>query len=500
MFDPYIWAVVTTGLSVLFGFAIHQGVLWRYRRIGSALSSCLIGISTGLLIVSVSQWVAVLIFFVQSYRLFSALRIVKNRVNSDQLHRKTIRSELILGSWLAVFLLIDAHLLHQVSVEQALVSVIGTQLVIGAVLYRHVRMMRISTQAVVPKKFLADSELPTITVAIPARNETNELADCLQNILRTNYPKLEVLVLDDCSQDRTSDIIRKFAHRGVRFLQGSPPPTSWIAKNHAYSQLLEEASGEYILFCGTDVRFEINSLRQLTEIMLQKHVNMLSVLPRRDGEIDKHFLLQPMRYWNELAIPHIRDRTPPVLSTCWMAKRTMLVQHGGFRALRKAIRPERQIARGVAKEGHYAFLRASSGLGISSIKTLPGQWATAVRTRYPEHHNQPEAIYFTSLWHAVILLGPITTTALSIWYGYAILAALSVLALFYILATHYYVNEMTTEKKSFTPFLLFPTSVLLEVIVINYSMWAYEFSEVIWKGRNVCLPVLKTNLRLPKLD
>lgn len=498
--DAYPWAVGFGLASIIFGLCLYLDPFWQFRRPLSALNACLIGLSTGLLLVSLSPVVAVLVAVTQTYRLFSALRNVQNRVNSKQLRGKTLRTEVTLSLWLVLFIFIDGVLIEYVYSINALLGLICLQLLFAVIFYRHVRFMLSQTEVILPKKFTPDTELPTITIAIPARNETADLTDCLQSALRTNYPKLEVLVLDDCSQDKTSDIIRKFAHRGVRFLQGTPPSDSWIAKNHAYDQLLDNASGQYILFCGTDVRFEPNSLRQITEIMLSQHVNMMSILPQRNGYLDKHFLLQPMRYWRELALPRIYDKTPPALSTCWVANRKMLIKHGGFEALRKTIRPERIIARGVAREGHYKFLRASSGLGISSVKGLPAQWATAVRTRYPEHHNRPEAVFYTSLWNIALLLGPIVSMGAAIVAGQLLFAALAAVATLYLLATHYFVYNMTSGRKDFRPILLYPSSVLLEVVVLNYSMWAYEFSEVIWKGRNVCLPVLATNLRLPKLD
>jgi len=71
-----------------------------------------------------------------------------------------------------------------------------------------------------------------------------------------DYPKLEIIVLDDCSQNKhTPEIIRSFAHDGVRFIQGEHPKPTWLAKNQAYDRLAQESSGEFILFCGVDVRF-----------------------------------------------------------------------------------------------------------------------------------------------------------------------------------------------------------------------------------------------------
>jgi hypothetical protein len=44
-----------------------------------------------------------------------------------------------------------------------------------------------------------------------------------------------------------------------------------------------------------------------------------------------------------------------------------------------------------------------------------------------------------------------------------------------------------------------PIMAALDVAVMQRSMWLYEFSEVIWKGRNVCLPVMHVTPHLPKV-
>jgi hypothetical protein len=56
---------------------------------------------------------------------------------------------------------------------------------------------------------------------------------------------------------------------------------------------------------------------------------------------------------------------------------------------------------------------------------------------------------------------------------------------------------ITDRKELFAAFLL-PYNVVLEIIAINYSMWAYEFGSVIWRGRNICLPVVDIVPKLPK--
>src|SRR5918992_1160791 len=59
---------------------------------------------------------------------------------------------------------------------------------------------------------------PTVSFIITAYNEERDLAAKLENTLALDYDpaKLEVIVASDCSTDRTDEIARSFAPRGVR--------------------------------------------------------------------------------------------------------------------------------------------------------------------------------------------------------------------------------------------------------------------------------------------
>ncbi len=60
-----------------------------------------------------------------------------------------------------------------------------------------------------PKSF------PFVTVVVPCRNEERYIARCLESILATDYPKerLEILILDGMSEDRTREIVWSFTNR-----------------------------------------------------------------------------------------------------------------------------------------------------------------------------------------------------------------------------------------------------------------------------------------------
>src|SRR5688500_11530400 len=71
-----------------------------------------------------------------------------------------------------------------------------------------------------PREIKLRTEMPSVTVCIPARNEMHALAECLERVLASDYEKLEILVFDDSSLDDTPTLIKSFAHEGVRFVPG----------------------------------------------------------------------------------------------------------------------------------------------------------------------------------------------------------------------------------------------------------------------------------------
>ncbi|HXR49615.1 MAG TPA: glycosyltransferase, partial [Verrucomicrobiae bacterium] len=228
-----------------------------------------------------SGWAIILLIF-SMYRMINLLRLVEGRTQADYLFAVSKRSSLwLIGLQLMVLLLARInHIYHIRSIvwlyALGLFQLVAASTVLASTL-RHLR----TTKPPAIKEHYADRDLPTLSVCIPARNETEDLEACLQSLIISNYPKLEILVLDDCSQNkRTPEIIRAFAQDGVRFVDGKVPPERWLAKNYAYKQLVDEASGELLLFCGADTRFQPESLRIMVETLLAKRKTMLSIIPR----------------------------------------------------------------------------------------------------------------------------------------------------------------------------------------------------------------------------
>ncbi len=102
---------------------------------------------------------------------------------------------------------------------------------------------------------------PAVSFVITAYNEERDLAAKLENTLALDYPKelLEVIVASDCSTDRTDEIVRGFAARGVR-LHRQPER---LGKTAAQNAAVELAHGEIVLFSDATTHYQRDVLRVL---------------------------------------------------------------------------------------------------------------------------------------------------------------------------------------------------------------------------------------------
>jgi len=438
------------------------------------------------------------LLFLSGYRCVNMLRISKRRMHEAYLRTATRRSSLVLIG--LQLLTIGAWLVWQRHAGNAAwlwTAVSITLLCIAAMLAWSTRRMLKKTAWPQSHGGYADKELPTVTVAIPARNETDELRLCLEAVLASDYPKLEVIVLDDCSQmKQTPEIIREYAHDGVRFVQGKEPLPHWLAKNQAYARLSEEASGEFILFCGVDVRMSTLSIRSMVSVALDRKKQMVCVLPLRCRNMGTgSSLVQAMRYCWELVLPRRALNRPPVLSTCWLIERQALERAGGFASVSRAVVPEAYFARQLITTDGYSFLRGDSLLGIESCKHEADQLETAVRMRYPQLHHRPENVALTIGLELFVGVLPFVLAIGGFWLSVGVVPIIIAWLTVVLLIAAYEQVILATRVQPWWKGWHAPIGLLVDIALVHASMWQYEFSTVEWKGRNVCIPVMHTTPR-----
>ena len=79
-----------------------------------------------------------------------------------------------------------------------------------------------------------DSNLPFISVIVPALNEEQNIRECLVSLLEADYPpeRREILVVDNGSTDRTAEIVKSFPVRYLREeRRGVPRQVRWSRRD-----------------------------------------------------------------------------------------------------------------------------------------------------------------------------------------------------------------------------------------------------------------------------
>jgi chlorobactene glucosyltransferase len=125
-------------------------------------------------------------------------------------------------------------------------------------------------------------DYPRVSILVPARNEGQNIRQCLKSLVQQDYPNYEILVLDDQSTDNTLAQIQALAahHPVIQVLRGeSAPPTGWNGKSYACHRLSEQAQGEWLLFTDADTLHTPQSIRQGMQQASQLDVDLLSVMP-----------------------------------------------------------------------------------------------------------------------------------------------------------------------------------------------------------------------------
>lgn len=336
-------------------------------------------------------------------------------------------------------------------------------------MFKAFKKMRVEHQEV-----FTDSELPTVSICISARNEMKVLAQCLESVVATEYPKLEVIVLDDASQDSTSIIIKSFAHAGVRFVGNKPLPKNWIGKNYAVSVLAREASGKYIVFLDVDTKIQRRTIHNLVSFAKAMNLTMVSIVPQRTPTLTFGNICSTLRhFWN--IVRFSSDKTQ-ASSNAWLIDRKVLLNlFSSDDSLPLSLVLESSLADAVSHSHSYRLLMGDAFYGLTYEKQWGSHVDTSVRLLYPEFSQN----VFRLSWLAFLLILYITPYFIVWWQPLALIAIV-----INFLTAWIYMAVIWPQFKTIGA-LLIPLTVAQEFWLLLLSLYRHKRGTVQWKGRPI---------------
>lgn len=257
---------------------------------------------------------------------------------------------------------------------------------IGIVLYS-VKLSKSLSKAphLSPSLELIDQEaletIPSVSLIVPAYNEAENLEDCVTAVLKStnlSSEQLEVWVVDDQSTDATLAIARRLQERWsdprLKVLPGQPRPTdqTWVGKNWACAQAVQQAKGEFLLFIDADVRLRPGAVETAIQAAEREQVDLLSCGPTIICGCLAEWLVQPIMVSllsisaDFAAVNDPTTKSAFAVGPFMLFRRSAYEQIGGHKTVADQVVEDVELARRVKEHG--LKLRYVLGLDLATVR------------------------------------------------------------------------------------------------------------------------------------
>jgi chlorobactene glucosyltransferase len=220
-----------------------------------------------------------------------------------------------------------------------------------------------------------DDDAPVVSVVIPARNEAHNISRCVESVLASSYPRLDVIVVDDHSSDATGDIARELASRDTRLRVVAPPslPAGWFGKQWACHTGVAHARGQVLAFFDADTWQSSDLLPRAVNAMRARGSDLLTVGGTQELGSFWERLVQPQvfallaaRYGGTESVNESRRTSQKIANgQCLLVTRDAYDAMGGHASVRAKVAEDLALA----QRFHEAGRRVTLVLGLGQLNT-----------------------------------------------------------------------------------------------------------------------------------
>ena len=335
-------------------------------------------------------------------------------------------------------------------------------------------------------------DLPLVSILVPARNEEDKIAACVQSLLDQDYPDFEVIILDDHSTDRTGAILAdlKNTRPSLTVIEGQPGPADQIGKNWACSQLYQSARGELLLFTDADTVHHPQTLRETVGALLGEEADLITGYPRQIlGSWGERFLV-PFFSWAILVLFPLglgyRIKSPiftTAVGQMMLFRREAYQEIGGHEGVSSSIVDDLSLAREIHKKGFnwrvlYLADLVSCRMYSSSREAREG----FTKNLFAAFEFRLLPFLFAFAWLGIMFLEPLLILILKI-AGRAPMAVSSQLAACILLsALVWFIPYLHLRLPAWLA-LLYPITTITNGVSAVRSLVASLRGELVWKNR-----------------
>lgn len=325
----------------------------------------------------------------------------------------------------------------------------------------------------------------SVAVIIPARNEEAVIGKAIASLLHQNYSvRLDVIVVDDHSTDRTAAVVKQTATDRVTMVQARPLPPGWTGKLWAIAEGLKwgkRLEPDYFLFTDADIVHSPDNIARLVARAEADNLDLVSLMVKlRCVSVAEHLLIPAFVYFFFQLYPprwiaSTRHRTAGAAGGCMLVRPSALRGIGGIAAIRSELIDDCALAR-----------RIKDGGGRIWLGTTSDTYSIREYGTFREIHRMIARTAFTQLRHSTALLIATLLAMAMVYLAPSVLAfAGSALgASSWALMTVTYAPMVRLYRQPFWCAALLPLTALLYIAATVHSAIRYWTGRGgAWKGR-----------------
>ena len=269
----------------------------------------------------------------------------------------------------------------------------------------------------------------SVSILIPARDEEENIAGCLDAALAGGASVREVLVYDDHSSDATARVVADYAGRDarVRLAATSELPAGWCGKTFACARLAAEARGRWLLFLDADARLAAGAPARIVAEAARRGVTLLSCWPRLEMRGFWEGALMPLLNFVVFTIypAPLAARRPADSSlglahgSCLLARADAYARIGGHTAVRDQLFEDVRLAQLWRERGEAGLCLDGRGVvTVRMYRSLAGIWKGFQKNFFPAFRRGATFWAFLAL-HAGVFLLPFAVAPLALRFAWA---------------------------------------------------------------------------------
>lgn len=331
---------------------------------------------------------------------------------------------------------------------------------------------------------------PQVSVLIPARNEERSIAACVESVLASAGVEVEVIVLDDHSDDLTAEVVREIAAKDSRLrLEVAPPlPDGWCGKQHACFALSKLARFPVLTFLDADVRLTPDALARMAAFLDESKAGLVSGFPRQETGTPVEKMLIPLINWLLLCYlpmgPMRRFPYPGLGAGCgqwFMTRRDAYDRVGGHAAVKASRHDGVTLPRAYRKAGFMTDLCDATDLAVCRMYRSAGQVWNGLAKNAREGLAAPGLIW---VWTVLLFGGQVLPFVLLGFVSVMSNVEAAVTATAAGLTLLPRLDAARRFRQSWVGSVLHPFGVLLLLAVQWYAVFRSLIGKPVgWKGR-----------------